>query len=70
MNKSLFAVKPCETTMKLSDHKPKHASKLISSSTNEIQTLMVAWGSKDSVFGGSKVTLIPAPDPIEGVVKS
>jgi len=31
---------------------------------------MVAWGSKDSVFGGSKVTLIPAPDPTEGEVKS
>ena len=25
---------------------------------------------KTSVFGGSKVTLIPAPDPIEGEVKS
>ena len=31
---------------------------------------MVAWRSKDSVFGGSKVTLIPALDPTEGEVKS
>jgi len=31
---------------------------------------MIAWQSKDSVFGGSKVTLIPAPDPTEGEVKS
>jgi len=30
---------------------------------------MIAWQSKDSVFGGSKVTLIPAPDPTEGEVK-
>ena len=27
---------------------------------------MIAWRSKDSVFGGSKVTLIQAPDPTEG----
>jgi len=31
---------------------------------------MIAWWSKDSVFGGSKVTLIPAPDPTKGEVKS
>jgi len=31
---------------------------------------MIAWRSKDCVFVGSKVTLIPAPDPIEGEVKS
>jgi len=31
---------------------------------------MVAWWSKDSVFGGNKVTLIPAPDPTKGEVKS
>ena len=31
---------------------------------------MIAWWSKDSFFGGSKVTLIPAPDPTEGEVKS
>ena len=30
---------------------------------------MIAWRSKDNVFGGSKVTLIPAPDPTEGEVK-
>ena len=35
-----------------------------------IPTLMIAWQSKDSVFGGSKVTLIPAPDATEGEVKS
>jgi len=31
---------------------------------------MVAWRSKSSVFGGSKVTLFPALDPTEGEVKS
>ena len=31
---------------------------------------MLVWRSKDSIFGGSKVTLIPAPDPTEGEVKS
>ena len=30
---------------------------------------MVAWRSKDSGFGGNKVTLIPAPDPTEGEVE-
>ena len=30
---------------------------------------MIAWRSKDYVFVGSKVTLIPAPDPTEGEVK-
>jgi len=31
---------------------------------------MIAWQSKVSVFVGSKVTLIPAPDPTEGEMKS
>jgi len=31
---------------------------------------MIAWQSKVSVFVGSKVTLIPTPDPTEGEVKS
>jgi len=31
---------------------------------------VIAWQSKISVFVGSKVTLIPAPDPTEGEVKS
>ena len=31
---------------------------------------MIAWQRKDCVFVGSKVTLIPAPDPTEGEVKS
>jgi len=31
---------------------------------------MIAWKSKVNVFVGSKVTLIPAPDPNEGEVKS
>jgi len=31
---------------------------------------VIAWQSKVSVFVGSKVTLILAPDPIEGEVKS
>jgi len=31
---------------------------------------MIAWKSKVSVFVGNKVTLIPAPDPTEGEVKS
>ena len=30
---------------------------------------MIAWRSRDCVFVGSKVTLIPAPDPTEGEVK-
>jgi len=30
---------------------------------------MIAWRSKESVFVGSKVTLIPTPDPTEGEVK-
>jgi len=30
---------------------------------------MIAWQTKISVFVGSKVTLIPATDPIEGEVK-
>jgi len=30
---------------------------------------VIAWQSKISVFVGSKVTLIPAPDPTEGEVK-
>ena len=31
---------------------------------------MIAWQSKVSVFVGSKVTLIPAPDATKGEVKS
>ena len=31
---------------------------------------MIAWRSKDCVFVGSKVTLIAAPDPTGGEVKS
>jgi len=31
---------------------------------------MIAWQRKDNVFVGSKVTLIPAPNPTEGEVKS
>ena len=31
---------------------------------------MIAWKSKVSVFVGSKVTLIPTPDPTKGEVKS
>jgi len=31
---------------------------------------MIAWQSKVSVFVGSKVTLIPTPNPTEGEVKS
>jgi len=30
---------------------------------------VIAWQSKISVFVGSKVILIPAPDPTEGEVK-
>jgi len=30
---------------------------------------VIAWQSKINVFVGSKVTLIPAPDPTEGEVK-